>query len=75
MQTIASEEMRQSWGTTLDRVFKGDTLAVQRFGRPMVVLVGYDAWKSIEDELAKLRRIVQADQHFADMRQGNYSEG
>jgi prevent-host-death family protein len=75
MTTIASEDMRKTWGATLDRVFKGEQLVVERFGRPMAVLLGLDEWKALQGEIARLKRTVQADKDFADMRQGKYTEG
>jgi prevent-host-death family protein len=51
---MASEEVRRSWGTTLDRVFQGEQLVVERFGRPLAVLVSVAQWDGLMERLTDL---------------------
>lgn len=51
---MASEEVRRSWGTTLDRVLQGEQLVVERFGRPLAMLVSVTQWDGLLERLTDL---------------------
>lgn len=57
-QTVAvsSEEFRTKWGATLDIAQTGGSVVIERFGRPVAVLVNYEEWKNQSD-----RRKAPAD--------------
>lgn len=43
---VSSEEFRTKWGATLDIAQTGGSVVIERFGRPVAVLVNYEEWKS-----------------------------
>lgn len=61
--SVSSEEFRTKWGATLDIAQTGGAVIIERFGRPVAVLVNYDEWKNQRD-----RRPAPADQHASTMR-------
>jgi len=45
MVTVGSEDVRTSWGATLDKANAGrEEIIIQRHGRPVAVLMSYDQW-------------------------------
>lgn len=63
--SVSSEEFRTKWGPTLDIAQTGGSVVIERFGRPIAVLVNYEDWRTQSEW-----RRAQADQHFAGMRDG-----
>lgn len=55
MIELASEYIRTHWRDTLDRVFRGETVAVVRYGKAVAVMVQPEEWWRLNDELAVLR--------------------
>lgn len=55
MISLASEYIRTHWRDTLDRVFRGETITVVRYGKVVAVMVQPEQWQRISDELARLR--------------------
>jgi prevent-host-death family protein len=54
MVTVGSEDVRTSWGATLDKAHAGkEEIVIQRHGRPIAVLMSYDQW------------LAQRDRHMA----------
>lgn len=43
---VSSEEFRTKWGATLDIAQTGGSVVIERFGRPVAVLVNYEEWKA-----------------------------
>ena len=56
METIelSSDEARQDWGPTIDKVDEGKVIVVTRYNRPRFVWVKYSQW---EEMLAKLEEV------------------
>jgi PHD/YefM family antitoxin component YafN of YafNO toxin-antitoxin module len=52
---------------------KGPVVLAQR-SKPTAVLVSVADWDSMAGELARLRRIVEADRQFAEIRAGKFIE-
>lgn len=50
---------------------RGPVILAQR-SRPAAVLVSLNEWDQMAGELARLRRIIEGDRQFAEMRAGNY---
>ena len=55
MIELASEYIRTHWRDTLDRVFRGEVVAVVRYGEAVAVMVQPEQWQRINDELTTLR--------------------
>jgi hypothetical protein len=72
--TVTSEHARINWRDTIDAAYQGNQVVIERYGKPMVTVVNYATLQHMTAELARLRRIVQADQQFAAMAAGDVME-
>jgi DNA-binding transcriptional regulator/RsmH inhibitor MraZ len=72
--TMTSDQARIKWRDTVDTAFQGGEVVIERYGKPMVAVVNYDHWSRMANELARLRRIIEADRQFAEMDAGNVVE-
>jgi PHD/YefM family antitoxin component YafN of YafNO toxin-antitoxin module len=70
--TMKSEEARARFRDILDTTIAGGAVVIERYSKPTAVVINYDTWRTNADELARLRRIVEADRQFAEMDAGNY---
>jgi PHD/YefM family antitoxin component YafN of YafNO toxin-antitoxin module len=64
-------ELARDHKTLLRKLKSGPVFLAQR-GRPAAVVVSPQQWDSIATELSRLRRIVEGDRQFAEIRAGNY---
>src|SRR5262245_19818564 len=69
MQTMTSEHARKGWGQLLDTILAGETVAIERHGRPAAVIVGPKQWEALarrlaelESQLAAIRRVDLHDE-------------
>ena len=73
--TMKSEEARNRLRDILDEAVAGREVVIERYSKPTAVVVNYNQWlnwRNMANELARLRRIVEADRQFAVMDAGNY---
>lgn len=72
LPTVPISDLRKDQSKVLVML---DTTPVVLMNRGDVagVFVKADQWNATIDELRRLRRIMQYDQQFADMRAGNYT--
>ena len=68
MDIVSADFVRHNLRTLLNRVGKGETIAVARYNEPEAVIVSLDTWEKQQAELARLRRIMQSDSDFAGMK-------
>jgi prevent-host-death family protein len=54
MTTLDSNEARLQWRGILDNANKEDAI-ITRYGKPVAVVVGYDAWLGVQEELEEFR--------------------
>ena len=65
IKILASNEARAKWGYVQYQVVSGQAdIIVQRHGRPSVVLIPYNDFVSLRDELADLRAIRRAAEAY-----------
>lgn len=57
MIKLASEYIRTHWRDTLDRVFRGEVVAVVRYGKVVAVMVQPEEW----ERLTKVAKGTQDD--------------
>jgi PHD/YefM family antitoxin component YafN of YafNO toxin-antitoxin module len=74
IQTESITNFRTNYRDVLKRALIAPVLLLQK-STLAGVLVSPEEWNRINDELMRLRRIVQADKDFAEMRNGKYTEG
>lgn len=48
--TIKSDVARKNWRDILDDVTSGDTFIVQRYNKPVAVVISYSEWQRIQGE-------------------------
>ena len=54
LATLDSNEARLQWRGLLDQAEKGDAV-ITRYGKPVAVVIGYEAWRGVQDELEDFR--------------------
>ena len=52
--TMKSDEARQSWRDMLDLAASGDSVIVERYNKPVAVMISYEAWLAVQEELEDL---------------------
>jgi hypothetical protein len=65
--TMKGEEARNSWRDIIDTAFKGGEVVIQRYDKPVAVLVNYKAWQAW-----KKQRRAYLDKLGAEVEAGNY---
>jgi len=65
--TMKGEEARNSWRDIIDTAFQGGEVVIQRYDKPVAVLVNYDAWLTW-----KAQRNAFLDAQAAEIEAGNY---
>lgn len=65
--TMKSDEARIQWRDLLDSAHAGDEIVIERYNKPMAVVVNYAEWQRM-----KQQRLAKLDQRLADMKAGNY---
>jgi PHD/YefM family antitoxin component YafN of YafNO toxin-antitoxin module len=72
LQTEPITQLQRNYNVVLDRLPAGPVMLLQRSALA-AVMVSPEQWNAMTAELDRLRRIVIGDQHFADMRAGQYT--
>lgn len=54
MTTLDSNEARLQWRGILDNANKEDAV-ITRYGKPVAVVISYDAWLGVQEELEEFR--------------------
>ena len=55
---IGSEEFRNNWGENVERVLSGVVITIQRYSRPVMVMMPYAKYKEVADRLAQFEAAV-----------------
>ena len=63
--------LRNDYPKIIKMLLNGPVVLNQR-SKPVAVIVAPEQWDAQADELARLRRIVEGDKHFAEMRAGKF---
>lgn len=60
--TLDSNAARARWRTLLDDAATGETdVVITRYGKPVTVMIDYDDWVALQDELGDLRAARRAN--------------
>lgn len=70
-QMTSVTELRNNYPSLIKKLSNGPVVLAQR-SKPIAVIVTPEQWDLQADELARLRRIVEADRHFSEMRAGKF---
>lgn len=49
VQSFKSEAVRQTWRDKLDDAFRGATIIIERYTKPIAVLMGYDEYQRLKE--------------------------
>jgi len=71
MPTLPVSDLRNKQAETIAQLDKSPLL-LTRDGRGAGVLVHPDQWNQIMNEMARLQRMIRADQILAEMKTGKY---
>lgn len=52
--TMKSDKARQSWRDILDIAASGGSVVVERYNKPVAVMISYEAWLTVQEELEDL---------------------
>jgi prevent-host-death family protein len=72
-QIVPVTDLRLKHVQVFGMLDKGPVILAQR-SRPAAVLVSVEQWNAQADELARMRRILEAKRQFAEMDAGNRVE-
>lgn len=70
-QIVPVTDLRLKHVQVFGMLGKGPVILAQR-SRPAAILVSLEQWDAQADELARLRRIIEADRHFAEVDAGKF---
>lgn len=71
MEQIASDKARKNLRDLLDRVMKGETIIITRYGRPEVVMVSPEVWEQMQAEKEQLQGMVDYKETRKAISDGN----
>lgn len=71
MEQIASDKARKNLRALLDRVMKGETIIITRYGRPEVVMVPPEVWEQMQAEKEQLQGMVDYKETRKAISDGN----
>lgn len=54
IQSYKSEAVRQNWRDRLDDVFRGATIVIERYTKPIAVLIGYEEYERLKELESKV---------------------
>lgn len=49
MVQLAGEEVRTNWRDTIDRVYRGETIIVLRYGKPVAVIMSVEELERLQE--------------------------
>ena len=68
-KSMKSEEARLAWRTVLDLAASGDDIVIERYSTPTAVLISYEDYVAILDDLEELRASRSASKIYEKWRQ------
>lgn len=68
LETLDSNEARLQWRGMLDHAEKRDAV-ITRYGKPIAVVIGYEAWLGVQEELEDYRTRQRLQQAIDEWRQ------
>lgn len=56
--TMSSEEARLNWRDTVDTAHTGSPVVIERYNKPVVVMVSHAEWQAQQQRLAELEKLA-----------------
>jgi prevent-host-death family protein len=60
-KTLKSEAARQQWGEILDMARAGQEVVIERYNKPVAILIGYQEHERIKQAFALMLKFIQGD--------------
>lgn len=67
---MRSDDVRQNWREVLDNALLGGRVIVERYAKPLAVLINYKQYQEMKDRLSFLEAWAQAHQIDHDIESG-----
>lgn len=58
--TMSADQARINWRDTVDLAFRGGEVVIERYNKPVAVVVNYDAWQQRRFTQREVEAIVKA---------------
>lgn len=68
-QTMKSEEARLAWRNILDAAHAGEDVVIQRYNKPTAVLISYEDYVAVLEELDEIRFARRAQKAYDEWKQ------
>ena len=69
LQTLSTHQARSKWRDLVDAAHAGQAdIVIARYGKPMAVLIPYEDYQALAEELEELRAARRAEAFYADWR-------
>jgi prevent-host-death family protein len=66
-QTLNTNEARTRWRDIIDAAHAGQSdIVIERYGKPMVVIIPYEDYLALEEELEELRAARRAEAAYRE---------
>lgn len=56
--TVTSEQARLNWRNTIDAAYVGNEVVIERYGKPVAVLINFDKWGEIARRVQELELLL-----------------
>lgn len=56
--TMSSEEARLNWRDAVDTAHTGNPVVIERYNKPVVVMVSHTEWQAQQERLAELEKLA-----------------
>lgn len=64
--TLSADQARINWRDTLDHAFRGGEVVIERYNKPIAVVVGYDEWQQRRFTKREVEAIAKAYRNRAE---------
>ena len=65
--TLRSDDARLKWRDTVDTAFRGTPVIIERYNKPVAVLVGHDEWLAL-----RAQHLALLNERSAAVKEGNF---
>ena len=67
-ETMSSDHARSNWGDLITSAMRGKTTIIERYSKPLAVIVSYEEWQKIHQQLRvmKANKALQLNEFVTD---------
>jgi len=67
VKVLKSEAARQQWGEILDLARSGQEIVIERYNKPIAILVGYQEHEKIKQAFTLMLKFIQGDTQMDEL--------